>query len=177
MGPATRIYTTQLNGQDVKFEAWGNIGGAWESDQLIDEQLKQFPTWPKGMPLNYPTAFTAADEKKPTNINITVDGAPMENVILGFVLVAPHPPQELSQWRGTLNEGTWIPVIDSEGYFRQDVLDDGRTLLLGEAATQLILGFYRLSKPVSKISITTAGSINLPVYPQMQMMVYQGKQC
>jgi len=175
----SKEWTGQLSGQSVKVAIWGSCAAAFDSPELVPEYFKQCPTWPKGMPLNYPVVTETASRGVGTNFNITVDGNPIENVVIGLYMFLPvHPqPDGPAEWKGTLSEGTWIPETDPQGSYRADLLDGGRTLNLGPAANIEALGFWRLSKPVSKISITTAGTKGIPGIPQMMLMVYQGKQC
>lgn len=165
-------YTSQLNGQKVKFNFYGKgvVRGAHEQPQINPNGITHFPTWPKEMPPNYVMTYSVSNP--PKSFNITVEGDPMENMILGFFFYG----KQGAQWKLTLGDGIWIPVNDAKGMFRADFLDDGRTLFM-EGAGQQILGLFRLSKPVSKVSITCEGTgFDNPI-DTFHTMVFQGKQC
>lgn len=163
-------YTSQLNGQKVKFNFYGKgVVDTWEQPQANANGVTSFPTWPKEMPPNYPMVHAVSNP--PKSFNITVEGDPIENMILGFFYAGVKG----SQWKLTLSDGIWIPVNDAKGMFRADFLDDGRTLFL-EGVGQQMLGMFRLSKPVSKVSITSEGTGFISPYT-FDTMVFQGKQC
>merc|ERR1712012_409101 len=168
----THEYTSQLNGQKVKFNIYGGEEKveAWEQPQANHNGIVDFPTWPKEMPPNYPMIYRVSNP--PKSFNITVEGDPIENMILGFFFAG----ERYTGWKLTLSDGIWIPVNSGKGWFHANFLDNGRTLFL-EGTGMQILAMYRLSKPVSKVSITSEGLGKWNTVYTIHTVVFQGKQC
>merc|ERR1719444_36975 len=173
----THEFTSQLNGQNMKFLVHGGPPGpAWERPELNPGGIKHFPIYPANVPENYGAVYHPMQPSN--NLTITVEGDPMENMVLAFFYFCPAGEER----KYTLSDGTWIPVNDVKGMFEVDLLDDRRTLSIG-CSGGLALGMFRLSKPVSKVSITTShkylegGSGPPPGRNEVVQMVFQGKQC
>jgi len=174
-------FSGQLSGQNLKVDQFvsGNDGlMAWDIPQTAHDEAVNSPTWPKGM-----EAVHFAGVSPWTNLKITIDGDPMEDVILTLIVMLPNFPDkgdggvQRSQWNGTLSDGTWIPVTNTFGLFRADLVDDGRTLFLEGGQWEYVMVNCRLSKPVSTVSITTSHMMHFVGLMPLMMAVSQGQKC
>lgn len=158
-------YNTQLSGQNVRLQ-FGYVKDAWDVPGILIDSYLTWATWPKGMPQSYFTLTSV-----PNFINITVDGDPMEDMI-----VSTLASLQGKTWKYTLDENTWIPIVDTLDWYHADVIDGGRTLRVEEGENRVGFVHHRLSKPVSKVSISlNAEEIN-SIAP-IQLLLYQGKKC
>merc|ERR1719367_784811 len=91
--------------------------------------------------------------------NITIEGDAMEDLIvtMNHNLIIPGSSTNL-----TLSEGTWIPVTETNGLFRADLLDGGRTVFLEAGAMSQTMTTFRLSKPVSTVAISVSSHRGYP---------------
>jgi len=171
-------FTSQLNGQNVKFLIHGGPPGpAWEFTESRSFGIKGYPLYPENVPPNHALAYHPMRPSK--NLTITVEGDPIENMVLMFFFSCPAGAER----KYTLSDGTWIPIFKVMGWYENDVVDDGRTISFG-CTGGLIMGMFRLSKPVSEISITSSSKdpdpvpgVPLPGQNEVVQMLFQGKQC
>jgi len=143
-------FKAQVAGQQVTLSTWTQTKDY--SSRLAPHIAEGYPAWPKGFP-NAPLAYMNygnADLRK--GFNITVDGAPMENMVVMFSHYLPKPVQ----WNATVSEGLFLRVVDSSPWFRSDGLDNGRTIFLEADLMPVLYSTWRLSKPVSTVSISVS---------------------
>lgn len=139
------------------------------SSNKLDERMLGYPAWIKGMPLPTPLMMDHGKESQWKGFNITVHGAPMENLILMYNSYLPPG----KQWNATLSNGKWIKIHDYSGWFRTDLIDGGRTVFTEMENMPAVYMALRLSEPVSQVSV----SVSTNVLGNFALMLFKGKNC
>jgi len=162
-------FTATLNGRKVAVSTWAV---AFEHETRMDA-LVGYPAWPKGMGAPY-VAFLdyGSPEAESNGFNITVDGDPIPNLVVGLYHNLPPPD---SQWNASLEQGTWVPVTDTSGLFRADLIHDGTTLFLEGGPQTDCVPTYKMEK-MSNYVVSYSTSPGVGGYP-FGIWLSEGQQC
>merc|ERR1711983_71718 len=114
--------------------------------------MANYPVWPKGVPPSFIAYMSPGQKDQKQGFNITVDGSPMENMVLMVDMYLPLP----YQWNATVSDGIFLPVLDSSGWYRADLLDHGRTIFAEMETMGRIFLTLRFSKAVSNVAISVS---------------------
>lgn len=173
-GLGVSTFKSHLDKQQVTVSTWTEAFEQSDNGKKRhDDDIQNYPVWPKGMPPSFVAYMTVGKQDQKQGFNITIDGAPIENMVMLVDMYLPKP----EQWNATVSEGIFLPVVDSSGWFRADLLDHGRTIFVeAERAARVFLPL-RFSKAVSNVAISVTSSKTVLGAGSYGVVIYKGKNC